>query len=604
MDRQPSTFEKIGRFKVVQRLTSSGPGDVFMAKDGDTHRDVVLKVLPAPPRNQGLLEPPLAREAAAYARLTHASVVKVVEIFSENGRTVIALEHVDGKPLNVFRAALKRAGEALDDRAAIYVAARIFAGLSAAHTARDEAGEPCPVLHRNIVPSNVLLGWEGQVKLANFSVANTAAVVRDSNPGFTWGSYGYLAPEQVRSEPLSAASDVYSATLLLWEMLAKRKAIERGALSDSEVLSAMATPDITSLDMIRPDLDGSVRDAIRLGLEPVVERRVVTAELMYGVLRGAIDLEEARAMLARALDRIRVVGATELAAAPKPPVPALRPAAPPAPIAGKAQPLAPMLDTQREVPVVQRAARGGLPVPNATREEELSSADLPMLAADLPAIAAPPAPAPTPASPPAAPPPTFVRAPVRSSFDPFPVPAPLPIVTASSGLALEPSPRPHRMGWIRVTLGAVLTVCFAVAVAAQVVRARSHAIAPPTPPIETAPPTSPPRASAAALPPSAAPEPPAPAAASAPLPPSVTASPSASAAEPATPASNIPADMCDLLTPKSAGGHRIFFDGRVVGESPRTVRVACGAHTIKIGSSGSAQALTLPCGADLTVEMR
>jgi len=262
---EPETNSKIGPFRILEPLGSGGAHDVFLAEDEAGTR-VVLKILAAPERNQGLFDPRIADEASTYAALRHPNIIKVLDLFSTEGRFVIALEWVDGASLSVVRAALKRQGSTLGDFAVLYVCAAVFSALAAAHEAFDAAGRPAPVVHRNVNPSNVHILWDGTVKLGNFNVANVVTVLRDSSPGVTWGSYGYFAPEQVKQQSVGPAADVYAASLVLWELLAGRKAIDRGTMTDAEVLTAMASPKIPLLETVRTDLDRRLLDALKLGL--------------------------------------------------------------------------------------------------------------------------------------------------------------------------------------------------------------------------------------------------------------------------------------------------------------------------------------------------
>lgn len=306
----------IGEFRIVRRLPASSR-DVYLAEDAQGER-VVLQVLEAPARNQGLFDPELADEASAYARLAHPNIVRVRDVFSAEGRFVVALDYVDGTTLALARAALERRGCVVPDACWVYVMACVFAALAEAHAAKDVEGKPAPVLHRGVNPSNVLVGWDGSVRLGSFQVAQSARVLRDSNPGVTWGSYGYFAPEQVRGEPPAPCTDVYSATLLLWELLAGRKAIERGSRPDAELLVAMAQPDLASLDTLRHDLATPVRYAVRAGLEPQRARRVIPASRIRDVLRVAAPEDANRAKWVRLLALVRDSVGVEVASVPPP----------------------------------------------------------------------------------------------------------------------------------------------------------------------------------------------------------------------------------------------------------------------------------------------
>jgi serine/threonine-protein kinase len=299
--------ERLGPFRVLRRLASGGGRDVFLAEDGGRRR-VVLKVVGVPWPDAAPLDPRIVEEARSYARLSHPNLVKVVDVFFVDGAVTIALEHVEGSTLDVVRAALAQTQSTIDDPCWIYVAASVFAGLEAAHSAKDAAGEPAPILHRNINPTNVYVAWDGAIKLGDFGVTAIAHAMHDSNPGLTWGSYGYFAPEQTGPMPIGPHTDVYSVMLVLWELLAGRKAVERGVLSQVELLDLMAAPNIPPLETLRPDVDPRIAAAVRAGLEPDPEKRTMDAASAGVLLRSSADLDAARERFASALSRIRADG--------------------------------------------------------------------------------------------------------------------------------------------------------------------------------------------------------------------------------------------------------------------------------------------------------
>ena len=153
-----------------------------------------------------------AREASAYARLSHPAIVRLFDFFAvppvaaepgkplpkdRGGQLVMVLEYVDGPPLARLKSMVKAVGKELDDKAAIYVATCIFDALAAAHSATDDTSVPAPVIHRDVNPSNVLIPWDGYPKLADFGVAKVTGLSHQSVAGMIKGTYGYMAPEQV-----------------------------------------------------------------------------------------------------------------------------------------------------------------------------------------------------------------------------------------------------------------------------------------------------------------------------------------------------------------------------------------------------------------------
>jgi len=313
------TPKEVGGFRILRRLASGAASDVLLARAEGPHgfqRVVALKILLGKTKAAPDFDRHFAAEASAYARLSHPAVVKLYDFFSADGQLVMVLEFVDGLPLHKLRAMLAIAGERIDDKAALFLGLRIFSALAAAHGARDPAtGEFAPIAHSDVNPSNILVPWDGHVKLGDFGIARAAGLQSDPRSGFIKGTYGYIAPEQVGSGPVTVRADVYSAGLILWELLARRKAVQRGSLSDAQVQKAMAHPEFPALELLRPDLDAAVRTALRRALEPDPDKRSITAEEMVNVLRQAVVAEDGRKSIADALTRVRSTGVADPLAA-------------------------------------------------------------------------------------------------------------------------------------------------------------------------------------------------------------------------------------------------------------------------------------------------
>jgi eukaryotic-like serine/threonine-protein kinase len=545
---EPETNSRVGRFRILEPLGSGGAHDVFLAEDEAGAR-VVLKILAAPERNQGLFDPRIADEVSTYASLQHPNIVKVLDLFSTEGQFVIALEWVDGAPLSVVRAAFKSDSAApFGDFAALYVSAAVFSALAAAHEAFDAVGRPAPVVHRNVNPSNVHVLWDGTVKLGNFNVANVVTVLRDSSPGFTWGSYGYFAPEQVKLQEVGPAADVYAASLVLWELLAGRKALERGTMTDFDLLTAMATPKIPLLETLRTDLDRRLFDAVRIGLEVDPARRTLNAAQMRDLLTELVDVSTERTRLAAAIARVRPVVEH-----------------------GKLPP--------KTRPTPPKASPSKLPVestPPGQVEPPWGPASAPdPFKAPVPEVAAPPPP-------------------VRWPAPLVEVIAPIEPLHGGDAVSLESTVFIRRR---RSSLPLVLAVCggLAMATVVGVFVARSEGSSAPGAVVVATP-----AASSAASSPSPVADPLAAAARLASTSPSVEPA-SSSPAPPAPEPSAVPSDHGELRFPPYAAGHRIFVDGRVVGDGAQPATVRCGTHEVRIGSAGAPQQVDVPCGGSITL---
>ncbi len=310
MTQAELTPKEIGGFRILRRLASGAASDVLLARAEGPHgfqRVVALKILLAHPKDKPDFERTFAAEASAYARLSHPAVVKLYDFFAADGQLVMVLEYVDGLPLHKLRAMLASSGARIEDKAALYLGMRVFSALAAAHGARDATkGLASPIVHYDVNPSNILVPWDGAVKLGDFGIAHAAGIQADPRTGFIKGTYGYSAPEQVTNGPaVGNRADVYSAGLILWELLARRKAVQRGSLNDAQVLKAMAHPEFPSLEVLRPDLHPGVRTALRRALEPDPDKRTITAAEMVAVLGEAVVAEEGRKALATALTKVK-----------------------------------------------------------------------------------------------------------------------------------------------------------------------------------------------------------------------------------------------------------------------------------------------------------
>lgn len=321
MPKAEATVEQVGGYRVVRNLAGSGASDVLLAKvDGPlgSERTVVLKLFPDPAGEGDAALRTFAREAAAYTRLSHPTIARLFDFFAlphavppavdaRGGQLCIVIEHVDGPTLGRLRTLSKASAQELDDVAAIHLASSIFDALATAHGAVDPGGDPAPVVHGDVNPSNVLVSWEGQVKLADFGVARATSRNVTLASVTTRGTYGYLAPEQAAGGAPTPRSDVYAAAVVLWELLTKRRAFQRGALPEAEALRAMAEPRIPSLDTLRPDLDPVLRDAVRQALEPRADLRTITAEAIAASLSSLVAIDEGRRHLVGVLHVVRVI---------------------------------------------------------------------------------------------------------------------------------------------------------------------------------------------------------------------------------------------------------------------------------------------------------
>ncbi|MBX3271692.1 MAG: serine/threonine protein kinase [Sandaracinaceae bacterium] len=265
-----SVGDKIGVYEIIAELKSGGMATLFLGRrEGAAGfaKLVAIKVV-----HPHLAEDPtfvqmFVDEALLSARIEHPNVVHVEELRELEGNHFLVMEYVHGCSLGQLVRSLARLRRRLSPELAIHVAIKVADGLHAAHEVRDEAGQPLGVVHRDVSPQNILLSYQGNVKLIDFGVAKVRGRVQETAGGSIKGKFRYMSPEHASAKDLDRRSDVYALGVVLWETLTMRRRFE-GA-SDLDVLAAVRRPDVVPPSRHAPGLPR--------GLDEVVLRAMAIA---------------------------------------------------------------------------------------------------------------------------------------------------------------------------------------------------------------------------------------------------------------------------------------------------------------------------------------
>lgn len=271
--RLPRVF---GRYVLFDRIGRGGMADIFLAR-ADTafggSRLVVLKqILPQFGRDNSF-ERLLISEAKLAAQLSHANIAQVFDLGRESDRLYIAMEYVEGFDLNQLLRALSEAKLGLPSEFALLIVREVLRGLDYAHRAKDKSGRALGLVHRDVSPSNVLISFEGEVKLCDFGIAK-ALNARDeklsaaqSKAPRVVGKSAYMAPEHAMGDVIDARADIFSAGILLWELCAGKR-LYRG--SEEQMLALARQADIPKL----PDRGFPDSERLQAVLDRALARRV------------------------------------------------------------------------------------------------------------------------------------------------------------------------------------------------------------------------------------------------------------------------------------------------------------------------------------------
>jgi serine/threonine-protein kinase len=215
--REPIPY---GPFLLLDRVAIGGMAEVYAAvrrDDPSARLQAVKRILPTLAEDRELVAMFLD-EARLGVQLAHPGLLAVHELGKHGDGYWIAMDYVAGRDLRALLDRLRAAGERLPVPLAAHVASRVADALDHAHRTRDARGDPLSIVHRDVSPANVMLGFDGSVRIIDFGIAQAA--IRDRPPGpVLRGKFGYMSPEMVRGEPLDRRSDVFALGAVLHEML-------------------------------------------------------------------------------------------------------------------------------------------------------------------------------------------------------------------------------------------------------------------------------------------------------------------------------------------------------------------------------------------------
>ncbi|MGE3632747.1 MAG: serine/threonine protein kinase [Sandaracinaceae bacterium] len=213
--------KRLGRYHLTERIAFGGMAVLFRAftfDEDDFKRDVAIKrLLPHYLEDQQFITM-LTDEFKLVSHLKHPNIAEVFELVEVDDNILIAMEYVDGKDLRstVERARTMKLKPALDDIA--YCMARALDGLHHAHVARDDHDQPLKIVHRDFSPSNLLIAYDGTVKLCDFGIAKASHNRIQTKTGIIKGKVKYMSPEQAFGRKLDWRSDLFSAGSVLYEL--------------------------------------------------------------------------------------------------------------------------------------------------------------------------------------------------------------------------------------------------------------------------------------------------------------------------------------------------------------------------------------------------
>lgn len=234
-DRRPEE-----RFEIVGRIASGGMAEIYLARTRDEagrSSEVVLKRLMPDLQSDREFVAMFHDEANIASKLAHPGIVRIFELGKLDGSLFISMELLRGVNLRDLLARLHHAGKKLPMPHALRIACDCLEALDYAHQFTDESGRPLNLVHRDVSPQNIMVTYDGRVKLVDFGVAKAEGRLHQTQAGLVKGKFAYMSPEQITGAPIDGRSDLFALAEVFYELLLRRHPFY--AANDMDVLRAI-----------------------------------------------------------------------------------------------------------------------------------------------------------------------------------------------------------------------------------------------------------------------------------------------------------------------------------------------------------------------------
>jgi eukaryotic-like serine/threonine-protein kinase len=282
---EPNSPQVIGRYAIYGKIASGGMASVHFGRligAAGFSRTVAIKRL-----HPHLAEDPeffstLIDEARLAARIRHPNVVPTLDVVATQGELLVVMEYVRGESLSRLLRAEALSGTRTPLPIASAIAMGALHGLHAAHEATSDLGVPLGIVHRDVSPQNILVDVDGVARVIDFGIAKAAGRLQTTREGVIKGKVGYMAPEQMAAGEVTRSADVYSMSVILWEMLAGQRLFQgdNDAVLMAQVVAGVTKPPSRYSPEVTPELDALVMK----GLSRRPEDRFASAREMAELL--------------------------------------------------------------------------------------------------------------------------------------------------------------------------------------------------------------------------------------------------------------------------------------------------------------------------------
>jgi hypothetical protein len=281
---------RFGKYELLERIAAGGMAEVFLARsfgvEGFERRLVIKRILPGLAGSARFVSM-FVSEAKISAMLSHPNIVQIYDLGREGEDYYIAMEHIAGRDLTRLWRRLHAQGRRMPVGLAVSIAASAARALAYAHSRADSEGVPLQIVHRDVSPHNVIVSYQGEVKLVDFGIARLmpeGGVEDPDAPG--GGKFAYMSPEQAGGEAVDHRSDLFSLGVVLYELVTNQRLFDGADLS--EKLRRVRGAEVPDPELVDPSLPPRLCALLRRLLSHDPDDRPASAEALEEELRAVL----------------------------------------------------------------------------------------------------------------------------------------------------------------------------------------------------------------------------------------------------------------------------------------------------------------------------
>lgn len=293
LPEEPADGTGYGPYRLLEKIATGGMAEVFKAKrSGVAGFEKILavkRILPHLSFNKEFVEMFIA-EAKLVASLQHPNIVQIFDLGKIGGSYYIAMECVDGTDLRTILRRLKERNLRLPLDLAVYMVSKVAAGLDHAHGRKDALGQPMKIVHRDVSPQNILISYDGEVKLTDFGIAKAATKASTTEKGALRGKLMYMSPEQAWGKPVDHRSDLFALGIVLYELITDQRPFLGG--SDMSLLDRVRRGMVAPPSSLHPQIPARLEKVVMKALQKEPGDRHRDAAAMHQELEAILQESE------------------------------------------------------------------------------------------------------------------------------------------------------------------------------------------------------------------------------------------------------------------------------------------------------------------------